>query len=219
MKHIIFTLLLFVSSYALADVNVPDGFEKHDSIVYQISAGKQWLSPIFTINRSYQNVSEDISNDTGQFKRSDGWRYPTEQEFKELIYDWFSIPGFTITYKEYPFGESEDLLVEQFVHAFGDNDVAHQMYINANFNKPNLCDIRSGYVSGIIHMPARFSYGQKMHIATVLDGDKTCITNEFYLEYENIDLNDEVSLANKQSINIAEPNVGSFLVRDVILTE
>jgi len=162
------------------------------------------------MGRSYDDVLADITDSDEQvsdeFEASEGWRYPTEDEFQSLISEWFSINYFSYSYSDYPFGDRDEKIVEAFIIVFGDT---YHTFLDSTDHKFDIAEKGSGAIKGIIGS-YKAPINWRHSVAIIHDSEMIYRNGELYEDRTDI-----VDYSSTQPDNNSVYNVGSFLVRDL----
>ena len=180
-----------------------------------LRTGLEWLDVTETTNRSFNDVFDDI-NDFGtspvdQFRLADQWRVASKDDFRTLISNWFDFTydgGFG--YNVFPFGYTDNTLVEEFINTFGDTlDAA----LDSSISNLDIDSNSAGYTLGMLSTTDVASTYQSTAIVhdTELSDRFTGQLVADYLDYVFDGYNVDPSSSSL--------NKGTFIVRSVAVPE
>jgi hypothetical protein len=193
--------------------DIPAGFEDWGSSTFQSSVNLEWLDVTLTQYRSYLDLQADITDAEVQyydyFNKSEGWRYATREEFQALVSEWFGINFEGRVYDGAPFDNQDSLIVEKFIHTFGDTQDSYlDLRSSGKTSSLNISLYGSGAVQGILATsPPNKSW--KKYIGLV--GDMEIVDRETGAYHSDAD--DLLLDIKDVSVNKRIETFGSFLVR------
>ncbi len=191
--------------------DIPNGFIDFGDTTVQTSQQLEWLDVNLTQGRSYNDVFADITDaenqTTDKFNAAEGWRYATEEEFKNLISEWFTIEFSSYSYNGYPFGKRDEPIVESFIYTFGDT---YKLFLNSKNHKFAVAPYGAGAVKGIIGNYRGSTHWR--HSVALISDSELMYRGSSNFSHDNDDI---VGYRETQADIKSYNHIGSFLVRKI----
>lgn len=214
-KYLLPTVILFIAIAMNGKVSAtPILFDDFGNETLDKSTQLIWLDLTETVNRSYTDVLCDIQDCGAEVENNfiidSGWRFATKSEFQELISNWFDVEYNGGWLFSSPFGWNTDsLIVEDFIHTFGDTYDYHVDLIN---NGADTSPTGAGYLLGFLE---EVDVNGFQTVGKVYDGETVYRDSGLPIE-NNLDTVDYVRDNDSYSSFGENVVIGSFLVRNAV---